>query len=202
MTGFWSIKPDSTWCLRELKSVWLRLLINALQDGQLVYVCDHGVRGYNKIHDLWNSVLHKVLRDHKPGGVVYTIAPVDALDKMKRVYRTMLKSYLGTEPAASPSSPAQTRVGLQADNSSDELCVLVPAGPSSNMAVCATVPLTTMGCSPSPPLLCAPTTQVFFGQGGEEQEVTTLTSLSKEVRRTARPTSGQHAYCMRGSRIS
>lgn len=55
---------------------------------ELLYVQDHGVRCRQKIQDLWNSEVQQVLKVLKPRGVVYTIAPVDALEKVKHVNRT------------------------------------------------------------------------------------------------------------------
>lgn len=55
-----------------------------------MYVRNYRVQGRNKIQDLW-------------GGEVYTIAPVDTLEKVNYVHRTMLKPHVGVEP---PSRPA------------------------------------------------------------------------------------------------
>ncbi|KAJ8401524.1 hypothetical protein AAFF_G00384430 [Aldrovandia affinis] len=67
-------------------------------EGQLVYLRDHSVRGRNKIQDLWSSVVYRVLKAPKEGGSVYTIAPLDDLDKVKHVNRTQLKAHHGSLP--------------------------------------------------------------------------------------------------------
>ena len=64
-----------------------------LQDGQLVYLRDVGVRGRHKIQDIWSSVAYKVLRAPRDGGSVYTIAPVNDPNKVKHVHRSLLKSH-------------------------------------------------------------------------------------------------------------
>lgn len=62
-----------------------------LVEGQLVYLRDCGVRGRHKIQDLWSPVVYQVTRAPKEGGVVYTIAPVDDLTKVRNVHRSLLK---------------------------------------------------------------------------------------------------------------
>ena len=114
LTGSWSTKLDlpsfegakkrlATAADRRQEHHDRRLKITPLQEGQLVYVRDHRIRGRQKIQDLWKSKVHQVLKVPKPEGVVYTIAPVEALDKVKYVQRTMLKPRLG--PEAQDRSP-------------------------------------------------------------------------------------------------
>lgn len=62
-----------------------------LREGQLVYLCDHGVRGRHKIHDLWNPTVYQVVKAPQVGGSVYTIAPVGDLEKLHHVHRSSLK---------------------------------------------------------------------------------------------------------------
>ena len=69
-----------------------------LQEGQLVYLRDHGARGRQKIRDVWNPLLHRVLRAPQPGGAVYTVAPIDHLQKVRNVHRSQLKARFGPEP--------------------------------------------------------------------------------------------------------
>ncbi|KAL2082757.1 hypothetical protein ACEWY4_022575 [Coilia grayii] len=83
-----------------------------LQEGQFVYVRDHSFRGRNKIRDLWHPVLHKVLKAPKPGGVVYTIAPTNALDRLKHVHRV---------------------VAIQEDDASEDIGWLVATGSSTDL---------------------------------------------------------------------
>ncbi|KAJ8409316.1 hypothetical protein AAFF_G00235140 [Aldrovandia affinis] len=71
-----------------------------LKEDQLVYLRDHSVRGRNKIQDLWSSTVHKILKAPQQGGPVYTIAPVDALEQVKHVHRTMLKAVPGNLTAS------------------------------------------------------------------------------------------------------
>ncbi|KAI5619407.1 hypothetical protein C0J50_21027 [Silurus asotus] len=58
-----------------------RVQDDPLGQGQLVYLRDLGVRGRAKIQDYWSSVVYKVSRAPTSGGSVYTIAPIDDLEK-------------------------------------------------------------------------------------------------------------------------
>lgn len=62
-----------------------------LGEGQLVYLRDLGVRGRHKIQDLWSPVVYQITRAPTEGGVVYTIAPVNDLSRVKNVHRSLLK---------------------------------------------------------------------------------------------------------------
>lgn len=75
-----------------------------LVEGQLVYLCDYGVRGRHKIQDLWSPVIYQVTRAPKEGGVVYTIAPVDDLTKVRNVHRSLLKSRVCKDTVAANHS--------------------------------------------------------------------------------------------------
>jgi transposase InsO family protein len=72
-----------------------------LVEGQLVYLRDYGVRGRHKIHDLWSPVVYQVVRGPREGGAVYTIAPVEDLNSVKTVHRSLLKSRIQREPSGS-----------------------------------------------------------------------------------------------------
>lgn len=62
-----------------------------LDEGQLVYLRDHGVRGRHKIQDRWSSTLYRVVKAPLGGGSVYTIAPEQDLGKVRHVHRSSLK---------------------------------------------------------------------------------------------------------------
>lgn len=68
-----------------------------LSEGQLVYLRDHVVRGRHKIQDLWSSVIYQVVRSPEEGGVVYAIAPVTDLSKVRRVHHSLLKACVQKE---------------------------------------------------------------------------------------------------------
>lgn len=70
-----------------------------LREGQLVYLRDYGVRGRHKIQDLWSSVVHQVVKAPQEGGVVYTVAPMDELSKVKHVHRSLLKTRICMAPS-------------------------------------------------------------------------------------------------------
>ncbi len=49
------------------------------------------VLSLHKIQELWSPVVYQVVSVPKEGGSVYSIAPVDDLDKVRQVHRSMLK---------------------------------------------------------------------------------------------------------------
>ncbi|KAL0152304.1 hypothetical protein M9458_052027 [Cirrhinus mrigala] len=82
-----------------------------LVEGQLVYLREYGVRGRHKIQDLWSPVVYQVTRAPKEGGVVYTIAPVNDLAKVRNVHRSLLKNRVCKETVAvDPGSPSRDLV--------------------------------------------------------------------------------------------
>ncbi|XP_034539554.1 uncharacterized protein LOC117812750 [Notolabrus celidotus] len=79
------------------------VLEEPLKAGQCVYQHDHAARGRNKIQDKWGSTVFEVVRPPEPGGVVYSVAPVYDLTRVRQVHWTMLKPAL-------PQSPGQIQV--------------------------------------------------------------------------------------------
>ena len=61
------------------------------KEEQLVYCQDHGMRGRNKIQDHWSPTLYKILKAPKGDGPVYTISPLENLERVKHVHHTSLK---------------------------------------------------------------------------------------------------------------
>ena len=72
----------------------------ALQEGQLVYLRDLGVRGRHKIHDLWHPEVYRVIKASRTDGGWYTIASVDEPGSERNVHRSHLKPRIGSEPPA------------------------------------------------------------------------------------------------------
>ncbi len=54
-----------------------------LEEGQLVYLRECGIRGRHKIQDLWDQVVYQVVKASKDGGAVYTIALIDEPGRVK-----------------------------------------------------------------------------------------------------------------------
>ena len=77
-----------------------------LQEGQYVLLRDHGVKGRNKIQDLWSSEIYQVVKAPN-GGPVYTIAPCHDLTKTKHVHRTLMKAYHDNLPLDPPSGSSE-----------------------------------------------------------------------------------------------
>lgn len=104
-----------------------------LKEGQLAYLRDHSMRGRHKIQDLWSPIVYQVVRAPKEGGVVYTIAPVEDLDKVRSVHRSLLKnrirreSMLVDQPNGPVSEPRDSPLEDEVDDV--DLMVLVPETP-------------------------------------------------------------------------
>lgn len=69
-----------------------------LEEGQLVWIRDHSVRGRHNIQDLWGPVVYRVTRVPQEGGSIYTIAPADDQTKVRQVHRSLLKAVAGKRP--------------------------------------------------------------------------------------------------------
>lgn len=107
-----------------------------LQVGELVYVRDHGARGRHKIQDIWSSVVYQVLRAPSGDGPVYTIAPVDDLQKTRNVHRDQLKAHVGPAPVALFHHSPPPRTSETSDDSlGGDLWVLVPDTPAPPVPV-------------------------------------------------------------------
>lgn len=159
-----------------------------LQVGQLVYLRDHSARGRHKIQDIWNSVVYQVLRAPSGDGPVYTIAPVDSLQKTRNVHRDQLKAHIGSEPVPLFHHSPPPRTSEASDDSlGGDLWVLVPD-------------------TPAPPVFIAPRLSgpnqgtVVDHRSVPETPVAAPSSLrplatrdQSAPRRTARSRAGQHS---------
>ncbi|XP_078794575.1 uncharacterized protein LOC144988164 [Oryzias latipes] len=67
-------------------------LCDPLAEGQLVYLKNCTMLGRTRIQDAWSPVLHKVIQAPTPDGVVYSVAPVQDLGRIRQVHRTMMKA--------------------------------------------------------------------------------------------------------------
>lgn len=68
------------------------------EEGQLVWLRDFNRKGRHKVHDHWRSVVYRVVKAPTEGGSVYTIAPADDLDRIRRVHRMLLKVVVRAAP--------------------------------------------------------------------------------------------------------
>ncbi|KAL1251107.1 hypothetical protein QQF64_018903 [Cirrhinus molitorella] len=107
-----------------------------LGEGQLVHLREFGARGRSKIRDLWSSVVYQVVRAPTKGGSVYSIAPIDKLDKVRQVHRLMLKirtqqDFAGHVSTHSPVVELELPIGDQVSDGSEQgdLWVLVSENP-------------------------------------------------------------------------
>lgn len=160
--------------------------------GQLVFVRDHGVRGRNKIQDLWSSVIHQVVSVPPGEGSVYTIAPVNDLQKTRNVHRNMLKAAWGSMGAAPPVPQVVSPVpAARLDSSSSDLWLLVseshePTGTPGTLVPVTAGPSTVSVPGPSQTSSSGvvPSTSAGFDRSS---------TYDPPLRRTARSTAGQHS---------
>lgn len=106
-------------------------LSEPLEFGQRVYLQDHGVRGRRKIQDVWSSTTYQVVRAPEPGGVVYSIALVHDLTRVRSVHWTMLKPAL-TLPPECPEEGPQDSSESASEISEDEGLWVVLRGPGQH----------------------------------------------------------------------
>lgn len=64
---------------------------DSLQEGQLVYRRSHKVRGRNKIQDVWDPTLYRIVQSPDGLGPVYSICPADGSGQVKRIHRCELR---------------------------------------------------------------------------------------------------------------
>ncbi len=83
-----------------------------LGEGQLVYLRNYGLKGRHKIQDHWSSVVYQVVKAPGTGGSVYTIAPVNEVNRVRHVHRSLLKARVGGTPQCLPQ-----RIGCQLQRS-------------------------------------------------------------------------------------
>lgn len=83
-------------------SGYWQLLSNGKNDTASRFVRDHSQRGHQKNRDLWNPVVHQVVRAPTREGAVYTIAPVNNLHQILNVHQDMFKGVVLPEAVASP----------------------------------------------------------------------------------------------------
>ena len=177
-----------------------------LKEGQLVFLRNLSARGRHKMQDLWGSTVYSILRAPKEGGAVYTIAPKDDQSKIKHVHRTLLKAVIGGESpghvvASHPSPPDRPVSESSCDG---DLLFLVPEAASlptlpATRAVAETqttprlphhqanlIP-TVPGPSMSPVVISVQPSASRVIPSTSSSDTTNL-----PLRRSARPTAGQH----------
>lgn len=172
-----------------------------LEVGQLVYLKNCGIRGRNKIQDVWSSTKYQVIRAPAQGEVVYSIAPVDNLTRVKQVHRTMLKPApegLVLRPCTRTrfESPQLDSIMEEKDDN-DQYWVRVPQ--SSAVPAEALVP------PPSPLIDILPSVDVLQyddSESSSQNQVTRELSVTirgtpnieeNSLRRSTRETAGRHS---------
>ena len=102
-----------------------------LEEGQLVYLRNHQVRGRNKIQDLWHHHIYRVVNQPQGQGAVYTIIPVDQDGPVRRVHRTELRSVPKGEGNTLPVIPSNVKdpmsVVVTESDSEEEFLTLILA---------------------------------------------------------------------------
>lgn len=93
------------------------LLSEPLEIGQNVFLLDCAVLGCSKIKDAWSPIPNQVVRVPEPGEVVYSVAPVHDLTRVRNVHRTMMKT---TFPPALEVWPAGSSEGVYKANEGED----------------------------------------------------------------------------------
>ena len=174
-----------------------------LKVGQSVWLRDHGARGRHKIQDLWCPVVYRVVKAPQEGGPVYTIAPMDDQAKVRQVHRTSLKAVTGTPPQRGESvlgSPPLVQPLSEDEWSGDgDLFVLEPevsiAVPARTVAVTQTTPQLLLPPPDSASVRSEPSGASSIGAADLPSASLTVPSTfssNSGVRRSTRPTAGQH----------
>ena len=101
-----------------------------LEEGDLVYVRNHQVRGRNKIQDLWHPCLHRVVQRPQGQGTVYAITPAHQEGPIRRVHRAELRRAPQREALEVPLLRPRHEVAdvaptITAESDSEESIVLV-----------------------------------------------------------------------------
>lgn len=174
----------------------LSVTCNPLDVGQKVYLRDHSVRGRNKIQDAWSSVPYQVLRAPSPGGVVYTVAPMDDLGRLHQVHRTMMKCIppSRTNPMEQLGEPQRLQGGngsgileeLEDPVSGVVITVAATSGPDPVAQSSSSTPaVPAVGHPPDP--------QPGTSANSQPPHIQATSSTNTEgPRRSARSTAGQH----------
>ncbi len=123
----------------------------ALQEGQEVYLRDHGVRGRHKIQNHWSSTVYKVVRAPRGDGGVYTIAQADNPSWVKQVHRSHLKSVPHIECSGHMVDPG---LGVSGDNLDERLAfpVVVDDVDDLEVALLGVIPFASGVVEADPPL--------------------------------------------------
>ena len=168
-----------------------------LHEGQMVYLRNVGLRGRNKIQDVWKSVLYQVLKAPKEGGSVYTVAPVDDPSKARNVHCSLLKGHYGqahTNEAdgAYAQEDIEPTVGDE-DSLDGDFCVVRPQYTNIH------VPVANSQCPPVDTTSLPSTSGMSRTSGGQSlvRHPSPRTDNQSGVderalRRTSRATAGKH----------
>lgn len=162
-----------------------------LEQGDLVYMRNHSVRGRNKIQDFWDPTPFQVVRPPPGHGVVYSVAPAGHTGPLRQVHRTELRNIPIRELDRDQDSGLQISkqddlTGMLATNNSmvDEVeQMFTEQGDGSDTAVLkeGTLSPTHVGV---PHLDCSRDLEP-----GDED----VASLAQGPRRSMRKTAGQHS---------
>lgn len=173
-----------------------------LQEGQLVRLCDFSAKGRHKIQDLWGSVVYQVVRAPREGGSVYTVAPIDDQTKTKQVHRTLLKAVVGASPLEGNSTSPHQSLGQpqSKDEMGDDLFArneAPPVTPTHTVVTQAGPPLLHPQSAAAPTIpdpIAVPASVIKSAPSvhGAPPPATYPNAGVGSVRRTTRPTAGQH----------
>lgn len=165
-----------------------------------MYLRDHGIRGSQKIQDLWSSVVHQVVRAPTGDGVVYNVAPTSDPGRTRNVHRDMLKAVVQPKVVAlpSPTSPSlPPPVASLDDSSNSDLWLLVSEVPAPCMAMpppVGTPQASSALAETGPQSACSSTAPATsMAPSPTVRSADQPCSSQQSLRRTARPTAGSHS---------
>lgn len=145
-----------------------------LQEGQVVYRRAHNIKGRNKIQDAWDSTPYKVVRCPDGHGAVYSIVPVDGGGNLRHIHRCELRpAYVSLDDPGLPDHQQTSE-----DQDGDMVAVFLMPG---------VAPVQDVGIRFRPSQEC----NVYNGDGANDHQPSQQEEVV--VRRTKRPTAGQHS---------
>uniref|UniRef100_A0A3P9JFB1 Gypsy retrotransposon integrase-like protein 1 n=1 Tax=Oryzias latipes TaxID=8090 RepID=A0A3P9JFB1_ORYLA len=165
-------------------------LCDPLAEGQLVYLKNFTMRGRTRIQDAWSPVLHKVIQAPTPDGVVYSVAPVQDLGRIRQVHRTMMKAANVDRASELPHMQEVPQVtGMQSggeEHDQGAWVMLDPRGGQPEPSYAQTLLQGDLVDNVTPQEECVPATEPF------QAPMLPTGSNAEGLRRSTRATAGRH----------
>lgn len=166
-----------------------------LEEGQLVYLRNHQVRGRNKIQDPWHPCLYRVVKRPQDQGAVYTIVPAHRDGPVRRVHRGELRRAPSREESdIQPVSPVHrvddSVLAVAAMSDSEEESMLLVVEDDGRRDSVVRTPEAGNREVPRDP--GSPVQEQDVGPDTSEGSPEPVSPLAPSLRRSARSTAGFH----------